>query len=81
MGRQLRALSRGIAADSVRVLVEGRREDDVRRALAATRRARPDDPLAFFRVALGRRVEGERPAAARRPVPVVALPDDPYGAA
>jgi hypothetical protein len=81
VARQLRALSRSIAADSVRALVEGRREDDVRRALAATRRARPDDPLAFFRAALGRRVEGERPAAGRRPVPVVALPDDPYGAA
>jgi hypothetical protein len=81
VARQLRALARGISADAVRGLVEGRREDDVRRALAATRRARPDDPLAFFRAALGRRVEGERPPGARRPVPVVALPDDPYGAA
>jgi hypothetical protein len=81
VARQLRALSRGTSADTVRALVEGRREDDVRRALAATRRARPDDPLAFFRAALGRRVEGEHPAGTRRPVPVVALPDDPYGAA
>jgi hypothetical protein len=81
VARQLRALARGISADTVRALVEGRREDDVRRALAATRRARPDDPLAFFRAALGRRVEAERPPGARRPVPVVALPDDPYGAA
>ena len=81
VARQLRSLARHIPADAVRALVEGRREDDVRRALAATRRARPDDTLAYFRAALGKRVEAERPVAARRPVPAVALPDDPYGGA
>jgi DNA helicase HerA-like ATPase len=79
VARQLGSLSRGVAPDAVRALVEGRREDDVRRALSATRRARPDDALAYFRTALGRRIEAERPVAARRSVPVVALPDDPYG--
>src|SRR5215217_5427432 len=68
--RQLRGLDRRVSADAVRALVDGRREDDVRRALGATRRERPDDVLAFFTVCLGRRVNGEV-VAARRGVPAV----------
>ncbi len=75
--RQLRGLDRRIGLDAVRALVEGRREPDVRRALAATRRERPADPLAFFRAALGRRVEPEL-AGVRRGVPAVRTADDPY---
>jgi hypothetical protein len=77
VARQLRALDRRIGLDAVRDLVEGRRESDVRRALAATRRERPADPLAFFRAALGRRVEPEL-AGVRRVVPAVRTADDPY---
>ena len=57
----------GSSPDAVRALVDGRREDDVRRALGATRRERPDDVLAFFTACLGRRVGGEvvAPPAAR----------------
>jgi hypothetical protein len=67
-----------VAADTVRALIEGRREDEVRRALGATRRERPDDPLAFFRACLGRRVSPEI-VPARRPVPAMRRAEDDYG--
>jgi hypothetical protein len=78
VARQLRGLDRRVAADTVRALVDGRREDEVRRALGATRRERPDDPLAFFRACLGRRVSPEV-VPARRPVPAVRRAEDDYG--
>ena len=78
VARQLRTLDRRIGADSVRALVEGRREEDVRRALAATRRERPDDALAFFRACLGRRVSPEV-VPSRRAVPAIRRGDDDYG--
>src|SRR5918995_931612 len=59
VARQLRQLDRRISMDAVRVLIEGRRDDDVRRALAATRRERPADISAFFTACLGRRVSSE----------------------
>jgi hypothetical protein len=77
--RQLRLLDRRVPADAVRAAVEGRREDDVRRALAATRRERPLDPLAYFVACLGRRVATEV-AAPRRGIPAVKRADDGYGA-
>jgi len=77
VARQLRALDRRVVLDAVRELVDGRRDGDVRRALAATRRERPADALAFFRAALGRRVEPEV-AGARRGVAAVRTADDPY---
>jgi uncharacterized protein len=70
VARQLRGLDRRVSADAVRALVDGRREDDVRRALGATRRERPAEVLAFFSVCLGRRVNGEV-VAPRRGVPAV----------
>jgi hypothetical protein len=78
VARQLRLLDRRVGTDAVRALVEGRREDDVRRALGATRRERPDDPLAFFRACLGRRVSPEV-VSARRAVPAVRRAEDDYG--
>ncbi len=77
--RQLRQLDRRVSADAVRAAVDGRREDDVRRALAATRRERPLDPLAYFIGCLGRRVTTEV-AAPRRGIPAVKRADDGYGA-
>ena len=59
VARQLRSMDPGIPTDRVRAIVDGRREDDVRRALARTRQLRPDDVLAYFTAALGRRVEPE----------------------
>lgn len=76
--RQLRSLDRRISGDGVRELVQGRAEDDVRRALIAARRAQPDDVLAYFRAALGRPVAAEQPAARRHAVRPVPMPSDPY---
>ena len=79
VARQLGRMDRRIRADAVAALVEGRREDDVRRALAATRRARPDEPMAYFAKALGRKVQAEAqpPRAGVRTVARGA--DDVYG--
>jgi uncharacterized protein len=78
VARQLRGLDRRVSADAVRALVDGRREDDVRRALGATRRERPAEVLAFFSVCLGRRVNGEV-VAPRRGVPSVRRGEEGYG--
>ena len=78
VARQLRSLDRRIATDVIRDLVAGRREEDVRRALSATRRERPADVEAYFRACLGRRVAGEV-VAARRGIPALRRSDDPYG--
>ena len=76
--RQMRRLDRRVSAEAVRALIEGRREDDVRRALAATRRERPADAVAFFTACLGRRVNAEL-AAPRRGIPALKSVDDSYG--
>jgi DNA helicase HerA-like ATPase len=78
VARQMRALDRRVSADEVRALIDGRREEDVRRALAATRRERPADVYAFFTACLGRRVGGEV-TAARRGIPALKRADDLYG--
>ncbi|HEX3236298.1 MAG TPA: hypothetical protein VHR41_19060 [Gemmatimonadales bacterium] len=78
VARQLRGMDRGVSADAVRALVDGRREDEVRRALAATRRERAAEPLAFFIACLGRRVNGEV-VQGRRGIPAVKRADDGYG--
>jgi hypothetical protein len=61
--RQLAALDRRVSPQRVRDLIADRREDDVRRALLATRRARPDDALAYFAARLGPAVRRERVVA------------------
>src|SRR5918995_94797 len=76
--RHMRRLDRRVSSEAVRALIEGRREEDVRRALAATRRERPIDAYAFFTACLGRRVPGEV-SAARRGVPALKRVDDSYG--
>jgi uncharacterized protein len=76
--RQLRQLDRRTSGDAVRALIEGRRSEDVRRALAATRRERPQDVCAFFAACLGRRVGGEV-VAPRRGIPALKHADEPYG--
>ncbi len=78
VARQLRTLDRSIASDVVRDLLDGHREDDVRRALGATRRARPKDVLGYFRAVLGKRVQAETSAGRRHVVQSVTLPEDPY---
>ena len=78
--RQLLRLDRRIRPNAVHDLIVDRAPDDVRRALAATRRARPEDPLAFFRRALGARVAAAEPAGRAREAvpPLTPLSDEPY---
>ncbi|HEX5385254.1 MAG TPA: hypothetical protein VFW66_00990 [Gemmatimonadales bacterium] len=76
--RQLEAMDRRVSGDAIRALIDGRREDEVRRALSAARRERPDDVEAYFRRCLGRRVSAET-AGTRRGVPPVWAGEDPYG--
>ncbi len=75
--RQLRRLDRRISAETAHALIDGRREADVRRALAATRRERPADTAAYFAACLGRRVGGEV-IEVRRAVPAIKRGDDGY---
>ena len=77
--RQLVRLDARVRPNQVKDLIADRTPDDVRRALAATRRARADDPLAVFRRALGRRVAAAPPDRAREAVPPLnPISDDPY---
>ena len=77
VARQLRAMDHGVSADRVRAVVDGRREDDVRQALARTRQARPADALAYFAAALGRRI-GPELATRRTGVLPLRGTADPY---
>ncbi len=79
--RQLVRLDRRIRPNQVKDLIADREQDDVRRALAATRRTRPEDALAYFRKVLGSRVVAEAPPAVRehRAVqPLNPISDEPY---
>jgi len=76
--RQLVALDRAISAGKVKDAIAGRREEDVRRALLATKRTQPDDVFGYFVVALGPAVPRERivpNAGASAPLRSV---EDPY---
>ena len=77
VARRLRALEPGLATQRVLDVLEGRREEEVRRALSATVRSRPEQPFPFFVKCLGREVRGEatRPRAGIAPVRTSA---DPY---
>lgn len=76
VARRLRRLDPEVPAGRVAQLVDGRAEDDVRRALHATERARPAEPLAYFRSCLGKVVGAEiREVRPTRGVRSVA---DPY---
>lgn len=77
VARQLRTLDSTITVSKVEVLIDGRREDDVRRALHATRRARPDNVFGFFSAQLGRKVERE--VTQGRGVTGLKKTTDPYG--
>jgi hypothetical protein len=65
----------------VKDLIAERDEEDVRRALARTRQARPPDVLAWFRRELGGRVAAAPPAPAAGPdgvPPLDPITDEPY---
>ncbi len=76
--RQLVALDRSVMPNAVAEVIAGRREEDVRRALLATRRARPDDVLAYFRAAVGPRVSQTRVAPAGAGTTPLRTVEDPY---
>jgi hypothetical protein len=77
IARRLRALDPSIETSVVVDLLGGRVEDDVRRALHATERARPQGALAYFRACLGRSVAAEI-RDTRPTVRGVGSTDDPY---
>jgi uncharacterized protein len=76
--KQLRQLDRRVSAGTILELIEGRRPEDVRRALAVTRRERPQEVTPFFAACLGRRVGGEV-VTPRRGIPALKHADEPYG--
>lgn len=77
VSRRLRALDSTLASARIQDVIAGRRESDVRKALNATLRARPDQPLPFFVKCLGREVRAETvvPRAGIRPIRTTS---DPY---
>lgn len=76
--RRLKTIEPRIEASQVHAAIDGRPEDEVRRALSATARRRPDDALAFFRSWL-RRTIAATPLDPRRGVtPLARDDDDPF---
>lgn len=73
--RRLKALDPAIAADQVRSAIDGRPDDEVRRALSATARRRPDDVLAFFRGCLRSTIVAT-PVGPRRGITLLGRDDD-----
>ena len=78
MVRQLVKLDRRIRPNQVKDLIADRLEQDVRRALAAVRQARPEDPLALFRRLLGTRVAPAVPSAREAVPPLTPISEEPY---
>jgi hypothetical protein len=78
--RQLVRLDRRIRPNQIKDLIADREPDDVRRALAAARRTRPDDLLAYFRKVLGSRVAPHAAPAHEHQVvpPLNPISDEPY---
>ncbi|MGH7608211.1 MAG: ATP-binding protein [Gemmatimonadales bacterium] len=78
--RQLVRLDRRIRPNQLKDLIADRDEEDVRRALAAVRRTRPVDVLAFFRKVLGARVAADAPRGRHAPTvtPLNPISDEPY---
>ncbi|MDH5806095.1 MAG: ATP-binding protein, partial [Gemmatimonadota bacterium] len=78
--RHLVQMDRRIKPNAVVDAIEGRKEEKVRSALLATRRAEPDDVFGYFNTLLGPRVGTERVAkpATERPNALKTM-DDPYG--
>lgn len=78
VARQLAQLDRAVPASRVKDLIVGRPEDDVRRALLATRRARPKDVLAFFQSRLPTAVPRQEVKTRGGAANVVRPVEDPY---
>ncbi|HKA59211.1 MAG TPA: hypothetical protein VKD28_11415 [Gemmatimonadales bacterium] len=78
--RQLVQLDRRVRPNQVKDLIADREPEDVRRALAAVRRTRPDDVITYFRKALGSRVTAEARVQREHHVvpPLNPISDEPY---
>ena len=76
--RQLVRLDRRCRPNQVKDVIADRTAEDVRRALAAVRRARPEDALAYFRKALGARVAPAVPRSRHVVPPLNPISEEPY---
>ena len=76
--RQLLRLDRRIRPNQVKDVIADRTAEDVRRALAAVRRTRPEDVLAYFRKALGSRVAPAAPRPRQVVPPLNPISEEPY---
>jgi hypothetical protein len=77
VARRVRMLDPSIPAARVLDLIAGRREAEVRKALNATIRARPEEPFSYLRACLGREVRAET-VAPRPGIRPVRTGSDPY---
>jgi DNA helicase HerA-like ATPase len=75
---QLALLDRAVEPGKIKELIAGHQQVDIRRALLATRRARPDDVTAFFRATLGTAVTRERLPGAGVSATRLKSVEDPY---
>jgi hypothetical protein len=75
---RLRRFDSSISADQVRAVIDGRPEDEVRRALGLVARQRPADVFAFFRGCLRRVIAAERGDPPRGITPLAVDPHDPF---
>jgi DNA helicase HerA-like ATPase len=79
VARQLRSLDRSITANMIKDLIDGRRDEDVLKALHATRRMKPDNVMAYFTAQLGQRIRAETVAGpSARSTPAIKRVEDPY---
>lgn len=76
--RRLRLLDPAIRADDVRAAIDGRPEDEVRRALGLTTRNRPDSILDYFRSCLRRVIPRDNLAPPRGVAPLARSDTDPF---
>ncbi|MEE8193154.1 MAG: hypothetical protein V3T74_10445 [Gemmatimonadales bacterium] len=76
--RQLTAMDKRIAPARIRDCIAGRREDDVRRALLATARTRPDDVEGYFIASLGPAVRREAAGRDQDATTPLRSVEDPY---
>ncbi len=76
--RQLLRVAPSIRPNQIKDLIAGREEHDVRRAIGAVRRERPEDVLALFKRRLGGRVAPEAARERTAVPPLNPIAEEPY---
>jgi hypothetical protein len=76
--QRLKRLDPAISADSIRVAIDGRPEQEVLKALSAVALRTPDDVLAFFRGCLRRTIVAQPVEPRRGVAPLVRDDQDPF---